>query len=550
MLLTGRMIAALVTVALASGGAAWGVHTMISPSGSGSDFGLDTNGNGKFDFLVVEASVVLPDAGTWDVSASLSAKSAPSAGTCGFGGRGPPMILLPEVDAPYPIAWTYERYFFPAGAQTVRMAFPGTDIARAGIDGPFVVQARLSLGGIVLGEPRMNMPEPVDGIAWDYTTSAYSVGAFEEPIRPATFTGQHDDSAIDIDDDGLADFLELRAAVHVDVAGPYSLSGFLSSNAGSDRADFVVYAYRHFELQSGDAGVFLRFPGDQIRQANVDGPWNFTLTLHGALAYPADGGRPGELIWAPTPFYPENLCGKTSAYRASEFDDTVELLRYTGRFHEATPDRNGDGTHDALVITAEVEVFVTSAFDLAGVLRPMTGTAELAHTAGQVWLHEGLQTAEFAFGGPEIRRAGVDGPYVATLSITPAVRGIDPTTTYTTRAYRAADFDAQPANGTHLYWIGDLEASVRASSLAISTRVVRGPDMLAIVIEDVLTVTVADAAGTVVGTFKDRVYLPTGGASQSFVHTLDRIASGTYTITAVLGDPNHPVDVRTLSVTV
>src|SRR5436309_7855352 len=47
-----------------------------------------------------------------------------------------------------------------------------------------------------------------------------------------------------------------------------------------------------------------------------------------------------------------------------------------------------------------------------------------------------------SFAGPDIRRGGVDGPYLATLSIAPGARGIDPTTTYTTLAYHATDFDA------------------------------------------------------------------------------------------------------------
>ncbi len=551
MLLTGRTIVMLMTLAIASGGAVWGVHSIISPTGTGSDYGLDTNGNGKFDFLVVEAQVSLPEAGTWDVYADLSSKSPPATGACGFIGRGPPVPILEASDVFGPIAWTYERYFFPSGPQTVRMAFPGTDIARSGVDGPYTVHARLSLGGIVYGGPPMGRPEPVDGvIEWTHVTRAYSVGGFEAPVRPAYFTGGHADSLIDIDADGLADFLELRADVRVSVAGHYSLNGVLSAATGTDATRMVAYAYRDFDLTTSDAEVFLRFRGDQIRQANVDGPWNFTLTLYGAMPvlYGNATFAIGD-IRAPIPFpYPETLCGATSAYRASEFDDTVELLRYTMRFAEATPDGNGDGTYDALVVRAEVEVFVSAAFDLSGVLRSPPTSTEVAGAVGQAWLREGIQSVDFVFPGPEIRRSGVDGPYAATLSITPTFRGIDPTTTYTTRPYRAADFDNRSTNSSRGYWIGDLSAAPRGSSLAIALSVVRGNDLLTVVIEDTLTVTIVDAAGAVVGTFKDRVYLPAGGSSQSFAHALDGIAPGTYTVTVVLGPSDQPVDVRTVTV--
>jgi hypothetical protein len=141
-------------------------------------------------------------------------------------------------------------------------------------------------------------------------------------------------------------------------------------------------------------------------------------------------------------YYPETLCGTTSAYRAADFDDTIELIRFTGAFEEVTPDTNGDGTYDALVVRAQVEVFAPAGFDLAGILRAPTGSTDLAGASGQTWLPDGLQWMTFSFPGPEIRKSGVDGPYEATLSITPRVVRFDPTTTYTTHAYRATDFDA------------------------------------------------------------------------------------------------------------
>src|SRR5213078_4578483 len=84
MIWTTRTIGLLLTMAMLTGGAVWGVHALIaSAGGAGSDYGLDTNGNGKFEWLVVEAQVSLPKAGTWDVSADLSGSSPPVTGLCG-----------------------------------------------------------------------------------------------------------------------------------------------------------------------------------------------------------------------------------------------------------------------------------------------------------------------------------------------------------------------------------------------------------------------------------------------------------------------------------
>src|SRR5213592_2760218 len=289
-MLTGRTIALLVTMALAAGGAAWGVHALMSAAGDvGTDYGLDTNGNGTFDWLVVEAQVSLPQAGTWEISADLSSSNPPPSGSCGYGALPPVPILAGGTLSPtpdsYPIAYVYERYFFTDGTQTIRMAFPGTDIARGGADGPYRVHARVSIGGLpyMTNRPIADWGGPV--VEWNYTTKAYAASQFEQPMRPATFTGDHLDSAVDPDGDGLADFLELRADVHVNLAGSYSLNGYLSKGSGTDVVRVIASAYRQFNLTTSDVGVVLRFRGDQIRQSAVDGPWDFSLTLYG----PVDG---------------------------------------------------------------------------------------------------------------------------------------------------------------------------------------------------------------------------------------------------------------------
>src|SRR3989475_10922913 len=132
-MLTGRTIVLFITMALATGGAAWGVHALMSAAGDvGTDYGLDTNANAHFDWLVVEAQISLPQAGTWDISADLSSSSPPPSGACGYGAPTPVPILGGGTLSPtpnlYSIAYVYERYFFPDGTQTVRMAFSGTDI--------------------------------------------------------------------------------------------------------------------------------------------------------------------------------------------------------------------------------------------------------------------------------------------------------------------------------------------------------------------------------------------------------------------------------------
>src|SRR2546425_3030027 len=330
MMLTGRTIVLLVTMALATGGAAFGLHALTGAAGDvGTDYGLDTNGKGRFGGLVVEAQAAPPQAGTWDISAALRSPTPPRRGWGGCAAPPPVGILAPgtsPIPYAYPIAYVYERYFFTDGTQTVRMAFVGTDIARSGVDGPYHVHARLSIGGLpfMTLRPIGDWGGPV--VEWNYTTKAYSASQFEQPVRPATFTGGHPDSPVDLHPDGLADFLELRADVHVNLAGHYSLNGYLSKSAGTNVVRFITYAYRDVDLATTDTSVVLRFRGDQILQAGVDGPWDFSLTLYySPLTYA--GGKvtpvPIGTVLPPQPaYYPETLCGTTSTYRAADFDPT------------------------------------------------------------------------------------------------------------------------------------------------------------------------------------------------------------------------------------
>src|SRR5437879_13348193 len=92
-------------------------------------------------------------------------------------------------------------------------------------------------------------------VEWHDTPGAYAVGDFDPPVRTAFFTGGHTDSAVDVDADGLADFLELTADVHVNTAGHYTMYGTLSKGSGSDAIRSIAYAYLDFNLTMEDTKV-------------------------------------------------------------------------------------------------------------------------------------------------------------------------------------------------------------------------------------------------------------------------------------------------------
>src|SRR5437660_12027255 len=104
MISKSRTIGLLLTMAMLTGGAVWGVHALIaSAGGAGSDYGLDTNGNGKFEWLVGEAQVALPSAGTRGLYADHAADKAAPARACPHGGV-PPLRLTESRTDDWPSA--------------------------------------------------------------------------------------------------------------------------------------------------------------------------------------------------------------------------------------------------------------------------------------------------------------------------------------------------------------------------------------------------------------------------------------------------------------
>jgi len=572
-----RTLAILLSLSLATTGAVLGLRLLSSgsASGEGTDYGLDVNGNGMYDWLVVEAQVDLPLAGMWDLSATLSASEPPVGGPCGpFG----PVLLMEAAPVPgsaWPVAYATERYFFASGRQTVRLAFLGTDIYRAGVDGPYRVDLSMYLGGgpIVYGTdpipalPGNGLMGPGAGpILWSRWTNAYTAMDFEEPYRPAYFSGGYHDAGVDLDRDGRFDFLELTADLRVNEAGVYHLSGALAFPVEKGEMSYnytFAYAFRDLNLMPGEGKAVLRFRGDEIRAMAVDGPWSFSLTLFGpdTYGYAVNGTAPPDPtlgdpyepspvppgIWPPR--YPETLCGTTSAYAVSDFDEAPELVRFTNQFEEIPQDGDGNGLYDLLTIRAQVEAFVASGFMLRGDLLSADGSKDVANVESLSWLPEGMGWVEFPFPGPAIRATGIDGPYLAVLSIEPDAFGHDPTTTYVTRAYAATDFDAGPAGCNCTLRISDLNYTLRDTGLDLFVGVVRWDPTASGAIADILTVTAYDSSRATVWAAKASLTLPSTEPSVYVTFGIEGLVPGTYTIVAVLGPPDTPEDSRALMVT-
>ena len=111
----------------------------IEFTGTVWDHGTDLDGNGKFDYLTVEAGVNVRALGTYDLSGTLYASgSVPS-----------DLVLTrgtPSGASVVTTAWTrvsFNDWYQTSSPQTLRLDFSGAELLRAGVPGPYDVKLRI-----------------------------------------------------------------------------------------------------------------------------------------------------------------------------------------------------------------------------------------------------------------------------------------------------------------------------------------------------------------------------------------------------------------------
>lgn len=558
-----KLVAIIAVASLFTGGAIVALTNGAGPRG-GSDYGLDTDGDGAYDWLVVKMDLRVDEADYYGVWATLGT-ATPFGRGC-YGMAPPPMTGGNERGVPdgrdpseglvlYSISWASVREFLEPGEHTIALAFRGTDIGFAGVDGPYLVQAQVYADGDWNDMNARGAPVPgpgPEGWTWEYETGAYDASSFETPTWAIQFTGRHEDLGLDLDGDGLFDYLVLRAEAQVNLAGPYAFDASIS-NFEATRPDpwgFMTGDYGTVDLAEGVQIIEARFNGGDIWASGVTGAFDFIFNVYYAGGWYGGGIREGE-PYPPGPdpntgdfdVYGDSLCGRTAEYDHEQWEERVEPAKFTGVFADRGEDLDGDALFDVLAVDAEVEVTEANTFDFFGQLMSEDGTMWISAAYDQMYLNVGTHTLTLRFSGPDIRRSGVDGPYRADLNLVVAMR--DPQTTYYTGAYAHTDFDEEETTTRGMYWVADLRAD--ASTIAVTVE--RGRDMLDVVIEDVLTVEAFTRDGVSTFQAEAKVYLPSGGSTQSFTFSWAP-GPGTYVVRATLGDATQPVDVVEIVITV
>jgi len=207
-----------------------------------SHYGLDTDGDGKFNYLVVNVSVNVTEAGFYRVDGKL------------FDGSSGKI----DDDSNYT--------FLNVGTHVVQLYFSGVSIYNNGVDGPYTVELDLY----------------DDSEIWlysdTYTTIPYSYDQFQPPS--AVFKPPHSDYGLDTEPDGFFNYLVVNVTVDVSVAGDYRLEGslFNSSLKFVDLVDNLTF------LNTGIQVVQLYFAGPVLYNNGANGSYIVFLDLFDDLS--------------------------------------------------------------------------------------------------------------------------------------------------------------------------------------------------------------------------------------------------------------------------
>lgn len=325
---------------------------------------VDVDADTYFDRI--EATILL-DAylpGTYQVVASLSK-----------GGQ-----FITERESVNAMTNTSDEITFAAAGQAVaRVAFSGQDIRRAALNGPYTVAFQVYDGGF----------QPVAQASAQ--TGPLAASAFAE--LDASLAGLIT-TRVDDDLDGDFDRVLVTGNVEVLAPGDFSATASLTKDGtpvGSGTAPTAP-------LTPGFSTVTVEVQGDDVAQSGLDGPYRVSLQLLDSSVTQID-----------------ELSEQTPAWDSSDFAPPQVVLGFP--VTETRVDTNANGRFEALVFGVPLNVATAGTFRVvAGLEGP--GGEGLAVVSRDVALSTGTNTVSLSFAGPEIRAAGVNGPYrLASLTV-------------------------------------------------------------------------------------------------------------------------------------
>lgn len=394
-----------------------------------NDYGLDSDGDGLYDQLVVEVEVNASQPGRYTLGAILGL----SGDLTPYGGLYSNNLTVDLV----------------AGTQTVQLFFDGMAISSFKVDGPYRVVSVWATYNEEFDPKLGPWEEVLASREPGYYTRPYAADEFES--LGASLADEYHHNGIDGDGDGRYEALAVEVVLDVSIPGTYRLEGDLYDGQGNRvgrtswtgtgpeasltfDVEKTAPPYKLENLRLFDArGALLDSRSKNVYAiSDLGGPVDqgaVTMDLY----LPSSGGEIGAMTVVPT------------------------LV-----FGDRGVDLDGDGLYDQLVVDVQVDVSSphgNAEYRVEGWLVAGDGSLLAYGISQPTYLGTGLQTLSLPFDGQAINGQGVDGPYSVM-----ALRILDGASydvldevneTGLVLDYDAADFE--PATDVPLVFSDDLE---------------------------------------------------------------------------------------------
>jgi hypothetical protein len=181
-----------------------------------SDYGVDLNGNGRFDQLVVDVEVIVNQPGTYTIEGTLNDLDSQTR----LGG---------QIDA---LDWVQQSLYLEPGTHIVPITFSGLAIGQKNVVGPYRLEQ------LLLTNQENSTPGEAFNVDYllDLKNPNYIITTSSQPQAfedwGATLTNIYDHQAQDNNGDGFFDTLIVNTQLNVTTAGTYQIEADLVDNNG------------------------------------------------------------------------------------------------------------------------------------------------------------------------------------------------------------------------------------------------------------------------------------------------------------------------------
>jgi hypothetical protein len=271
-----------------------------------NDSGLDTDGDGLYDYLSVDVEI--------------NASKAQS------------LIVDGYIEKNGTIIHNSTQADLNPGMTTVFLYFDGKEIRESGLIGSY----NLTINCYILSG--------IDIDSDEFITNDYNFADFRN--TNISLTNEYSDIGLDSDGDGLYDYLGINVGVDVKEPGSYTVDAYLTGNRT------FIYTYNRTYLDIGSHNLVLNFDALTIRQCHVNQSYNLTSlrlfddngTIFGIRENPYD----------------------TSMFNYMEFQlHDIQLL---DEYSDEGVDANNNGLYDYLSVGVHLDINKEGYYIVAGYL--------------------------------------------------------------------------------------------------------------------------------------------------------------------------------------